>query len=442
MLVGRGVRAGTGEVHPLCGEPHPLSRRYRAFTDSEFAGLVDDVGAHGVRVPVVLFEGKILDGVHRAAAAAELGVHCPTVELPDGVNPEAFVHSMNGRRRHLQTGELALAAASSVTTERSGGGDQGVSGVQRRTVPEAAGWAGLGTTTVSEARTVLEDGDADLVDAVRSGDVSVKEAASRARVASRARSAGIDRIARQVLRGDLSLRRGSQLVAKLENAEVSRDVEVKPHPAVYTLGVVPTFAALLRRGPLRVLDPFAGHGHIHKLRDLGDYSTAAVEMQEGWAAAHPDTLCGDSRSLPFDDDEFDAVATSPAYGNRLADYGLSGPPADAALRRSYACSYGEPLLEGNAAALPFGPEYKEIHIAVWDEVVRVVRPGGVVLLNVKDFWCDGEHVGVSGWHLTHFTQRLGAEINATVSIESSGWTEADNGEWHLAGEWVFRLQLP
>ncbi len=442
MLTGKAVTVTTGEVSALEVVPHPLAQRYRPFTEDEYAALVGDIAAYGVRVPVVLFEGMILDGVHRARAAAQLGVHCPTVELAAGVDPEAFVHSMNARRRHLQTGELALAAAASVTTARSGGGDQGAWDGERRTVADAAAWAGLGTTTVSEARTVLEDGCAELVDDVRSGAVSVKEAASRARVASRARIVGVERIADRVLSGDLSASRAAQLVAKVEDHEVGVDSEVKPHPAVYTEGVVPTFAALLGPGPLRVLDPFAGHGHIHELRELGDYETAAVEIQPGWAAAHPDTLCADSRELPFDADEFDVVATSPAYGNRLADFGFSGPPVDAALRRSYACSYGGPLVEGNAAAMPFGADYKAVHEQVYAEVVRVVRPGGVVLLNVKDFWGDCDHVGVAGWHLTHFVSCHGAEITFTVSVDSDGWTGADNSQWHLAGEWVFRLQLP
>jgi hypothetical protein len=81
----------------------------------EYAALRDDIAAHGVRVPVDVDErGKLLDGHHRAAIAAELGIHCPT-RVVDGLTEEekrAHALAVNAHRRQLsreQRRELVAA---------------------------------------------------------------------------------------------------------------------------------------------------------------------------------------------------------------------------------------------------------------------------------------------------------------------------------------------
>jgi hypothetical protein len=77
----------------------------------QYATLRDDVAENGVRVPIVLYEGKVLDGVHRQRAAIETGRELPTTQYSNGGDPEAFVLSANLARRHLNNTERMKLAA-------------------------------------------------------------------------------------------------------------------------------------------------------------------------------------------------------------------------------------------------------------------------------------------------------------------------------------------
>lgn len=89
---------------------HPLADIFPLITGAEFDALRDDIAAHGVREPVVLFEGAILDGRNRYRASKAAGVDCPMTEYR-GDDAAAFVVSLNIHRRHLTESQRAMAAA-------------------------------------------------------------------------------------------------------------------------------------------------------------------------------------------------------------------------------------------------------------------------------------------------------------------------------------------
>lgn len=169
------------------------------------------------------------------------------------------------------------------------------------------------------------------------------------------------------------------------------------HPAPYSDGVLALAERWLEHG-WRILDPFAGTGRIHQLREnlFGGWETVGVELQPKWAAMHPATLVGNALALPFADCSFDAVVTSPAYGNRFADH---HDAKDGSVRRSYRHCYGEPLHPDNTGTLHWGERYREFHRRAWAEVARVVRPGGRFVLNVSDHVRTGKVQHVVAWHL-------------------------------------------
>lgn len=182
-------------------------------------------------------------------------------------------------------------------------------------------------------------------------------------------------------------------------APVADESTIRPHPATYPAAVIAVFRELLRDHEVGdVLDPFGGVGGIHQLAP--EFDTYAVELEPEWAQIHPSTIVGDSRRLDdiFPGRQFDAIATSPAYGNRLADafYNAADPEA----RRSYAIDLGRPLTAGNGAGMHFGDgDYETLHEAVWAAAVAALKPGGLFLLNCKDFQRGGEVVPVTGWHI-------------------------------------------
>jgi hypothetical protein len=85
----------------------------------EFDELVADITVNGLREPIVIFDGQILDGRNRWRACEQVNeeldrVGLPPVDVPTedyrGDDALGFVLSLNLRRRHLNAGQLAALA--------------------------------------------------------------------------------------------------------------------------------------------------------------------------------------------------------------------------------------------------------------------------------------------------------------------------------------------
>ncbi len=172
------VRNSAGAHH--CYEQHPLSATFPPMSDEARLALRDSIEDIGVQNPVVLFEGKVLDGWHRYCAARELGANCPMVELPADVDPRAFVLAQNRARRHLTDSQVAFAVAAVYewAPAHRPPADKSVPGADfPKTAPELAEIAGVGVRTIERAKAVVRDGAPEVQAAVQSGEVSVKRAA-------------------------------------------------------------------------------------------------------------------------------------------------------------------------------------------------------------------------------------------------------------------------
>jgi len=85
----------------------------------EFDALVNDVKTNGLQIPIVLHDGKILDGRNRHRACLQAGVE-PRFEEFDGDDDDALalVVSLNLTRRHLTTPQRAALALTLLPMER------------------------------------------------------------------------------------------------------------------------------------------------------------------------------------------------------------------------------------------------------------------------------------------------------------------------------------
>ena len=210
-----------------------------------------------------------------------------------------------------------------------------------------------------------------------------------------------------------------------------------PHPAPFHPSLLPIFAELLDGHP-HVLDPFAGTGRIHQLTEQG-FDTVGVEIETEWAAWHPRTEVGNALDLRFEDGSFDAICTSPTYGNRFADnYNAYDPES----RRTYRIDLGHDLAEGSSAGLQWGDEYRTFHRQAWTEATRVLRSGGRFVLNIKDHIRDGKWQDVSAWHIGVLNIECELEIAAIRPLAVVGQGTGANHDRRSPAELVIALDKP
>ncbi|OQY87161.1 MAG: hypothetical protein B6D41_12320 [Chloroflexi bacterium UTCFX4] len=168
------------------------------------------------------------------------------------------------------------------------------------------------------------------------------------------------------------------------------------HPARYSDALLPIMAQYLRAGWL-VLDPFAGVGGLAKLGFTGArFVLNEIEWNVIAQAQGKCRVMGNALTLPFAAETFDAVVTSPTYGNRMADHHRA---RDASKRNTYYHAFGGELHGDNTGLLQFGAAYCERHARAWGEAKRVLKRGGLFLLNVSNHIRGGRQVDVSQWHV-------------------------------------------
>jgi hypothetical protein len=153
-------------------EFHPLAEIFPLIEGQEFADVVADIRAQGLREPIVLFEGKILDGRNRYRACIEAGIEYRT-ETYTGNDPVGYVVSLNLRRRHLNESQRAMVAAKLATLHDGQRADL----VEGLPIGRASELLNVGDRSVARARTVQNQGAPELIHAVEAGKISVSVAA-------------------------------------------------------------------------------------------------------------------------------------------------------------------------------------------------------------------------------------------------------------------------
>ena len=97
---------------------HPIAEIFPMIEGPEFDALVADVREHGLREPIVTFEGAILDGRNRFRACQAAGIPY-RLEPFRGDDAASFVVSLNLRRRHMDASQRATWMAVNALPEIS-----------------------------------------------------------------------------------------------------------------------------------------------------------------------------------------------------------------------------------------------------------------------------------------------------------------------------------
>ncbi|WP_245431322.1 MT-A70 family methyltransferase, partial [Rhodoplanes roseus] len=210
-------------------EFHPLADLFPLMEGGDFDELVADVAAHGLRQPIDIWQGKILDGRNRyraaLAAGIEIGPHNTRHFRPELYgDPLAYVISLNLPRRHMNESQRAFVAAK-IATLRHGGDrrseDQAANLPVETTQAEAAARLNVSERSVRAAKVVQERGAPELQRAVETGKLSISQAAIAARmrrdlqaeVAAEA-SAGRANVVRSMIKREARAEREADLGAR------------------------------------------------------------------------------------------------------------------------------------------------------------------------------------------------------------------------------------
>jgi len=195
-------------------EFHPLADIFPLLDGQDFAELVADIKApHGLREPIVMFEGKILDGRNRYRACEAAGVE-PTFTVYTGDDPVAYVISLNLRRRHLDESQRAMVAAKLATLKL--GDNQHSEGLP---IGRSSELLNVGERSVARAREVIDRGATELVQAVERGRVSVSAAADIATQPIEEQREIVARGEREILRAAQDIRARKAEIRRAERIE-------------------------------------------------------------------------------------------------------------------------------------------------------------------------------------------------------------------------------
>ena len=175
-------------------ELHELARVFPELPWDEYAPLVASIAAYGLRQPIAVWRGKIIDGRHRAAACVEAGVEARYVHLPDDTDPFDYVLDANIRRRHMDAGQRGMLAVKLSDMRTAAGRPSksdndcpildpaaGPAPAAPKTRQEVADTAGVSVSTIKSASAVKANAPPEIVDAVIAGEVPLAEAASAVR---------------------------------------------------------------------------------------------------------------------------------------------------------------------------------------------------------------------------------------------------------------------
>lgn len=163
-------------------ELHPLCTLFPRMSGDDFAALCADIKANGLRQPIVLHDGLILDGGNRYRACIEAGVK-PKFAKHDGSNLVQFVLSANLHRRHMTPGQQAaiVASAQDWAKAQPHGGDRRsdqAATLPLETVADRAAQSGASDRTQRMADKVVK-ADPDLGRQVAHGEVSLPAAVAK-----------------------------------------------------------------------------------------------------------------------------------------------------------------------------------------------------------------------------------------------------------------------
>lgn len=274
---------------------HPLSELFPLMQGREFDELVADIKAHGLREPITVLDGQILDGRNRWRACEAAGRE-PFFETFRGEDPLAWVVSLNLHRRHLDESQRAMVAAKLANLGE--GRPAETASIEAVSQPRAAELLNVSRAAVQRAVKVKNEGAPELVQAVESGKVSVSAAADVAELPKEEQTEIVARGEREILEAAKQIR-SQKAEARREERVQKIAAMAEPSPKLSTS----------RRYPVIYADPPWRYEHAESV---------SREIENHYPTMSLDDIC----ALPVPDLATDAAvlflwATSPKLAEAM-----------------------------------------------------------------------------------------------------------------------------
>lgn len=310
---------------------HPYADLFPLMDGDAFADLVEDVRAHGLREPIVLYEGTVLDGRNRLRACEEAGVEPRFVELPGDVDPLAWIVSHNLHRRHLSPSQRAMLGAKLRPLYEEAARDRQLAGLRQNAVSanrreraddarkaseDAARMVGASPRSVERASRVARSAP-ELVPHVEAGRLAVSAAAEAAELPDRGSfieaiatakdEKEAQRIARQLLKAERDRKREARKAARLEALEAEAPADVSPEDVEIRLCSVADLlkapdargAHLVHADPPWVYDDQGINGAAQTHYGGMTVAEIAAELDRAWDVAADDAYLLVWVTFPF-----------------------------------------------------------------------------------------------------------------------------------------------
>lgn len=151
---------------------HHYASLFPIGSPNEIAALASDIKKHGLIMPIVTLDDKILDGRSRFMACGIAGIP-PIFQPYQGADALLFVVKQNRDSRHLWVGQRAMVASRLASMKAARDRGEGTANFLRPLeMPEicfAAPALKVLPSTVRRARFLQENGSAEMIEEVESG---------------------------------------------------------------------------------------------------------------------------------------------------------------------------------------------------------------------------------------------------------------------------------
>lgn len=192
------------------------------------------------------------------------------------------------------------------------------------------------------------------------------------------------------------------------------------HPAKYSDNFIEIFASLLNKYDCRViLDPFAGTGKIGLVKKYGfDGIIYANEIEYEWLFPNnykcDYILFKDAENIDIYN-KFDAIVTSPTYGNRMADHHNA---RDSSKRITYTHFLGHDLNSENTGKMQWGKRYRDKHEKIYKNLYHTLKQDEIFIINISNHIRNGKEQNVVKWHVETLCN-IGFEVLEEISVKTN-----------------------